>query len=60
MSLKCSDIDLITKIEKNLYLIEDTCESLGSMFKNKYFGTFGSFELFHFIIPIKLRLVKVE
>ncbi len=46
----CSDIDLITKIgkKKNLYLIEDTCESLGSMFKNKYLGTFGSFGTFSF------------
>ena len=30
----CSDIDLITKLEKkNLYLIEDTCESLDQCLK---------------------------
>ena len=28
---------------KKLYLVEDTCESLGSKYKNKFLGTFGVF-----------------
>ena len=32
----------------NLILIEDTCESLGTKFKNKYLGTFGDFSSFSF------------
>ena len=44
---------------KNLYLIEDTCESLGSSYKKKL-GTFGDFGTFFFIIRIKLHQVKVE
>jgi len=31
-----------------LILIEDTCESLGTKFKNKYLGTFGDFSSFSF------------
>jgi CDP-6-deoxy-D-xylo-4-hexulose-3-dehydrase len=43
-------MDKIMKIKKkyNLILIEDTCESLGSKFKNKYLGTFGEFSSFSF------------
>ena len=33
---------------KNMYLIEDTCEALGSKFKNKYLGTFGDFGTYSF------------
>lgn len=33
---------------KKLYLIEDTCESLGSKYKNKFLGTFGIFGTFSF------------
>ena len=32
----------------NLILIEDTCESLGSTYRNKYLGTFGQFSSFSF------------
>ncbi len=44
------DMDQIMKIKKkyNLILIEDTCESLGSKYKNKYLGTFGEFSSFSF------------
>lgn len=36
-------------IKKNkIKLIEDTCESLGTKFKNKYLGTFGEFGTFSF------------
>lgn len=34
--------------ENNLILVEDTCESLGSKFQNKYLGTFGDFGTFSF------------
>lgn len=34
--------------EKNLILLEDTCESLGSKFKGKYLGSFGMASTFSF------------
>ena len=41
--------ELNSIIKKNkLYLIEDTCESLGSKFKDRYLGTFGDFGTFSF------------
>ena len=36
------------KRKHNLYLIEDTCESLGTKYKNKYLGSFGEFASFSF------------
>ena len=44
------NMDQVLKIKRkyNLILIEDTCESLGSKFKNKYLGTFGEFSSFSF------------
>ena len=44
------NMDEVMKIKKkyNLILIEDTCESLGSKYKNKYLGTFGEFSTFSF------------
>ncbi len=46
----CTNMDELVKIKKakNLILIEDTCESLGTKFKNKYLGTFGEFSSFSF------------
>jgi len=32
----------------NLILIEDTCESLGSLYNDKYLGTFGDFSTYSF------------
>ena len=45
-----TEMDLLLKIIKKnkLILIEDTCESLGSKFKNKYLGTFGELSTFSF------------
>jgi len=45
-----SNMDVLCKIlkKKKIILIEDTCESLGSKFKNKYLGTFGDFSTFSF------------
>ena len=34
--------------KKKIILIEDTCESLGSKYKNKYLGTFGEFSSYSF------------
>ena len=44
------NMDHIMKLKKkyNLILIEDTCESIGSKYKNKYLGTFGEFSSFSF------------
>ena len=44
------DMNQIMKIKKkhNLILIEDTCESLGSKYDDKYLGTFGEFSSFSF------------
>tara|TARA_B100000941_G_C28314056_1_gene453071 strand:- start:20 stop:766 length:747 start_codon:yes stop_codon:yes gene_type:complete len=36
------------KRKYNLILIEDTCESLGTKYKNKYLGTYGEFSSFSF------------
>jgi CDP-6-deoxy-D-xylo-4-hexulose-3-dehydrase len=46
----CSEIDIIRDFlnKKKIYLIEDTCEALGSRYKNKYLGTFGNFGTFSF------------
>ena len=42
----------LTKIakENNLILIEDSCESLGSKYNNKYLGTFGKFGTYSFYV----------
>ena len=46
----CSEIDRIKNFakKKNIYLIEDNCESLGSIYKGKNLGTFGDFSTFSF------------
>ena len=46
-SLKIDKLLKLTK-KKKILIIEDTCESLGSKFKNKYLGTFGNFGTFSF------------
>ena len=41
--------ELMKIVKKNkIYLIEDTCESLGSTFNNRYLGNFGDFGTFSF------------
>ena len=44
------NMDVIMRIKKkyNLFLIEDTCESLGTKYKKQYLGTFGEFSSFSF------------
>ena len=46
----CSEVDKIKKFakKKNIFLIEDNCESLGSVYKGKNLGTFGDFSTFSF------------
>jgi CDP-6-deoxy-D-xylo-4-hexulose-3-dehydrase len=46
----CSEMDSIRFFlnKKKIYLIEDTCEALGSKYKGKYLGTFGDFGTFSF------------
>ena len=45
-----TDMTKLMKIKKKykLILIEDTCESLGAKYKNKFLGTFGEFSSFSF------------
>ena len=45
-----TEMNNLMKIVKkyNLFLIEDTCESLGSKYSGKYLGTFGDFSTFSF------------
>ena len=45
-----SNIEEISNIckNKNIFLIEDTCESLGTKYNNKYLGTFGDFGTYSF------------
>jgi CDP-6-deoxy-D-xylo-4-hexulose-3-dehydrase len=44
------DMDRLIKIctERDLLLVEDTCESLGSTYGGKYVGTFGNFGSYSF------------
>ena len=46
----CVDMSKFMQIIKKhkLILIEDTCESLGTKYKNKYLGSFGDFSSFSF------------
>ena len=46
----CAEMDKIRRFanKKKLILIEDNCESLGSVYKNKKLGTYGDFSSFSF------------
>ncbi len=46
----CSEMEKIRTFltKKKIFLIEDTCEALGSKYKNKYLGTYGDFGTFSF------------
>ena len=46
----CTNMSELIKIKnkEKLILIEDTCESLGTKYNNKYLGTFGEFSSFSF------------
>ena len=46
----CAELDKIKKFadKKKIILIEDNCESLGSIYKKKHLGTYGDFSSFSF------------
>ena len=46
----CSNIEKIKEIcnYNNIFLIEDSCEALGTKYNNKYVGTFGDFGTYSF------------
>jgi len=50
---RCNDIEKLVKICKanNIYLLEDSAQSLGSFHNNKHLGTFGDIGSFSFSIP---------
>ena len=55
-----TNMDELMKIvnKYNLILIEDTCESLGSKYKNKYLGTFGDFSTFSFYYSHQITSIE--
>ena len=63
----CTNMTKIMELKKkyNLIIMEDTCESLGSTYKNKYLGTFGecgtySFYFSHHITTIEGGMVVTD
>ena len=48
----CTNMNKLLKIvnKKKITLIEDTCESLGSVYNNKYLGTFGKYGTYSFYV----------
>lgn len=56
----CDDIDEIKKIceEKKIILIEDNCESLGTVYKGKKLGNFGLASTFSFYVGHHLSTIE--
>lgn len=56
----CDDIEKIAKIckEKNIILIEDNCESLGTVYKGKKLGNFGMASTFSFYVGHHLSTIE--
>ena len=56
----CTNMDKLMEIVKkyNLFLMEDTCESLGSLYKNKMLGTFGDFGTYSFYYSHHITTVE--
>jgi len=56
----CDDIDEIVKIckKKGIILLEDNCESLGSVYKGKKLGNFGLASTFSFYVGHHLSTVE--
>lgn len=50
---RCKNLDKISEFcfENNIYLIEDSAQSLGCKYKNKYFGTYGTLGCFSLSSP---------
>lgn len=56
----CSDIEEIAKIckQKNIILIEDNCESLGTVYKGRKLGNFGLASTFSFYVGHHLSTIE--
>lgn len=56
----CSDIDTIKKIcrEKKIILIEDNCESLGTVYKGTKLGNFGLASTFSFYVGHHMSTIE--
>lgn len=56
----CDDIDKIKNIcnKKNILLIEDNCESLGTIYKGKKLGNFGIASTFSFYVGHHLSTIE--
>lgn len=56
----CDDIDGIRKIcnERNIILLEDNCESLGSIYKGTKLGNFGYASTFSFFVGHHLSTIE--
>lgn len=56
----CDDIDEIRKIcnEKRILLIEDNCESLGTVYKGKLLGNFGMASTFSFYVGHHMSTIE--
>ena len=55
-----TNMDKLTKILKKnrIILVEDTCESIGAKYKNKFLGTFGDFSTFSFYFSHQISSVE--
>ena len=56
----CTNMDRLMNLVKkhDLFLMEDTCESLGSKYKNKCLGTFGDFGTYSFYYSHHITTVE--
>ncbi len=56
----CDDIDRIAKIckEKNIILIEDNCEALGTVYRGKKLGNFGLASTYSFYVGHHMSTVE--
>jgi CDP-6-deoxy-D-xylo-4-hexulose-3-dehydrase len=56
----CDDIDEIKKIcaEKKIFLIEDNCESLGTIYKGRKLGNFGLASTFSFYVGHHMSTIE--
>jgi CDP-6-deoxy-D-xylo-4-hexulose-3-dehydrase len=56
----CDDIDEIKKIcdDNNIILIEDNCESLGTVYKNKKLGNYGIASTFSFYVGHHMSTIE--
>ena len=56
----CDDIDEIKKIcdKRRIILIEDNCESLGTIYKNKLLGNFGLASTFSFYVGHHMSTIE--